>query len=204
MTTKAEIVTQALSYLNESLVVSDFENGEEAQTVTARKFYNTVLEMLLVDIDWGFCGRSKYLSDVILSKGNDSIGDWKYSFKFPNDVLKIRSITGDNSPIEYEVANDEKENITVIYCNHKAPLLNYTARVEQVAVYPPYFRMALSWGLAHAMAMEITGKSSMVAYSEDEYKKALDKARSIDLSTAKSVITKKTRQNRFIQARAGK
>lgn len=204
MTTKAKIATQALSFLNENTIIFDFEQGTNSQEIIARKFYDSVLENLLIAIDWGFCGRLKYLSDVILLSDIEKIGGWEYSLKFPNDVLKIRSITDNQMPIDYQVGNSENENITVIYCNTNTVLLNYTALITDITLYPPYFRNVLSWGLAKAMAMEITSSTEMLTYVEQNYNKALDKAKTIDSNTTKNKINNKVITNKFIKARQGR
>jgi hypothetical protein len=178
--TKTEICNLALSHLGVGLTLADVETENSESAQVCRTFFDTTRDIVLKDFSWTFA--TKFLDLVLIEE--DPTSEYGYSFRYPNDCLKIRKILSGirndsrQSRIHYKIGQDADGKL--IYCDEKEPCIEYTMRNDDYSEYPVDFAMALSFRLAYYICPRLTDSDAF------EYKKQLLQDYQIELSSAHS------------------
>jgi hypothetical protein len=139
--------------------------------------YPQARDSLLSEVPWPFATKRATLTartdpaelpDIVYLTRSG----WEYSFVPPTDMLKARDIwTGSRTPLPSQKipfaieANDTSSGLLIL-CDMLEPELSYTARIEEVSLFPSEFVEALVWRLAARLVLPLAVKP--------EYARALE------------------------------
>lgn len=156
MASKTEICNLALSHLGIGKEISNIDTDTSEEGSACRRFYDTVRDGVLRQIQWPFSRKFRDLSLI----EEEPTSEWAYSYRYPSDCLDVRRIISplrkDNqdSRIEYIIGQDDSG--LIIYCDEADAAIEYTVRSDTPSKYPPDFMMALSLRLAFYIAPRLT------------------------------------------------
>lgn len=156
MASIVSICNLALSNLGKDTINDLSEATAEARA--CNQFYEQTRDALLQAHPWGFAGKTQ--SMAVLT--NDKEGVWGYSYKRPNDCLKVRWVRPAYSLIDLQPTKQEEISIPYeiegdrIYCNLSPAFLRYTFLLTDPSKFPPLFVDALAWALTVRLAMPLT------------------------------------------------
>lgn len=174
MATEVSICNMALSHLGcRGRIASLSEASEEARQCALH--YAPARDETLRALPWPFAAKRKALALT----DETPPPDWAHSFEFPSDCLAPRFIapaTRDSAPPPFEVGVSEALNRRLIHCDNSAPVLVYTARVENPSLYDPMFASALAFRLASYVAMPLTGRVETAQAFAGFFARAVDAA----------------------------
>jgi len=139
-------------------IASPAEETREAQI--CRQWYPSVRDTALRAANWASCRSVARLalqreasSDADWADG-DPEPPWQYRYGLPADYLYPRWLS-DYSSFALCVFND----ITMLQANIENPILIYTKRQENPAVWDPDLYRAIALGLAASIALPLHGKA---------------------------------------------
>lgn len=171
MASATEIANMAISHLGTGKEIANIETENSPEANACRRFYQTALDETLRDGTWPFA--TKY-ADLNLIEENPT-DEWAYSYRYPVDCKHARRIVSGNrnesrqDRIEYKIVNTSTGS--AIYTDKQNAVLEYTVKIDNPALFPDDFKMALSFRLAHYIAPRITkgdpfgmGKRAMDMY----------------------------------------
>jgi len=146
----------ALSHIGVGHEISDVdtEKSEEAEAVLT--FYDATRELIQSDFPWPFLTKSASLALV----ANDPTTEWKYSYRYPSDALKIRrifsSVRNDyrQSRIPYLIYQDSTGKL--IYTDCEDAVMEYSSKLDEEDKWPADFSLTFSYLLASYIAPRLT------------------------------------------------
>lgn len=147
----------ALSHIGISKPVANIETEQSQEAAACRTFYDIARDKVLRDINWPFTTKMDSLA-LVEEDPND---EWVYSYRYPSDCLDIRKIQSgirneiNTQRIPYRVASDDQG--LLIFTDREDAILEYTARIEDVNLFPADFMLALSYKIAAYIAPRLTG-----------------------------------------------
>ncbi len=171
-----DICNLALGHLRQAAISSMNERTPQARECA--RFYQDAIDAALRAFDWPFARsyEAGAMLDVVPKP------PWRYTFALPSACLAFRQIyhPADWPAPRYEITRDMRVGQTgrVLHCDEAAPMLVYTARVDDVAQYDPAFVLAASYQLASLLAMPLTGTLNLT-----------DAFRKMALSTSAEAMT---------------
>lgn len=205
---EAGVCNQALARLGIKTYVDDLETDQTEEAETCNVFYADVRDACLSTFKWPFATRRATLAQ----DGDEParVG-WLYVFRAPSDCLVARAmwpITATTDPalddlygpqgqalttaylrtprrdqmVSYAIEKATTGDHKVILCDVLAPVLFYTARVEDPVQFPSLFTSALAWKLAAEMAMPLTQDKQKAAYCREMYRQEIHEAYAIALN----------------------
>ncbi|MEH3248499.1 hypothetical protein POV86_04380 [Enterobacter roggenkampii] len=162
MASVIEICNRALSNIGNSRSINSLnEASKEADQCSLH--FDACRDAALADFDWNFATKRLALADT-----NNPPPDWQYAYQYPTDCVRITEIMvpGVRNPtaamrIEYVVGSNEDLTGKLIYTDQPKAWLKYVARVTDVNMYDAIFMEALSWRLAAAINMALTGSADL-------------------------------------------
>lgn len=156
MASEVQICNLALSHVGSSKEIASLtENSQEANT--CNRFYSQCRDQILRDYRWPFTEKIASLG-LVEEDPND---EWGYSYRYPTDCIDIiRILSGQRTDtrdtrVSYKLGQDDVG--VLIYTDKEDAEINYVAKTENPALFPPDFVMALSFLLAFFIAPRITG-----------------------------------------------
>jgi len=160
MASETEICNLALSHIGvgKEIAVLDTEKSEEAEA--CRRFYDTARDVTLRKFSWPFATRFMALGLVETLTDTNSDSEWKYSYRYPSDCVKIRRILSGirndtrQSRTPYIIVSDDTEKL--IYTDQQNAEIEYTKRIDDPQLYPSDFIMAYSYRLAGYISARLT------------------------------------------------
>lgn len=184
MTSKTEISNLAISHLGIGKEIADIdtENSEEANACS--RFYEVAKVATLIDHDWAFATKFQTLG-LVETQPTD---EWKYSYRYPSDCLKIRRIVSGlrtdtlDSLISYKILIDSTGKL--IYTDQQNADIEYTVNITDPTFFDSQFIIALSFRLASYIAPRITGGDPFKMKQEmiSQYLIELSNAKANDLN----------------------
>lgn len=135
-------------------IASITESSEEARA--CNRFYEIARDGVLEDYPWPFARTFATLNLI----ATDPTDEWSYSYRYPNDCLKInriqnkRSFETRQSRVPYILGSDGSGRI--IYTNEENAKIEYTRQITTVTLQSPSFNLALSFRLAMLVAPRLT------------------------------------------------
>lgn len=157
-----DICNMALNHIGREQIASLHEETEAART--CRIHYDLQRKVLLRAYNWSFAMKTVELALI-----DKTVPGWKYVYAYPNDcVMAYKIFNKDNSWVvlrknfagnmDQVVLND---NTKALVCDHKDAFLQYTYDVKDVDLFPADFAQALSYYLAAAIAVPLTGSQAL-------------------------------------------
>lgn len=181
MSSKLDIVNQAISHLAVSTEIQNFDTDRTAAGQAARRYYDTARQFVLRSFDWPFA----YAIEKPALVASSPTVEWLYSYRYPANALAIRRILNGVTRFDtlgtralYAIGRDSAGKI--VYANQTDAELQYTYDETDPSRFPPDFVIALSFYLAYLMAPRITGGGDTAKLKSDaftSYRIALNEAK---------------------------
>lgn len=158
---KEIIANRALTALGSEGLIS-FEDGTpQAQVV--KQIYSTYIQGLLTKGNWSFATTQAQLTQLNITP----IAQWNYTFAFPADCLKLRTLYASNQiyvlPLDYYQIFETR----YIYTNQQELWAQYINVVDE-AQWPYYFIEFAIKALASELAYPITRDLTLREYYRAE------------------------------------
>jgi len=185
---KIDICNQALSYITSKRIVS-FDNKGKEEEICGLFYDETRIELLSV-FPWNFSLmtiKAPNLAEL------DTLG-WGYIHQYPSNAVVIRSVSSNpipsannyydtsgvslNNGSNYRVSMHPFDNKKYIFSNISNPYITYTYDINDTSMFDPYFKLCLTYLLAHKISMPLTGNHEIAQQMFSYY--------SINLATAKA------------------
>lgn len=195
-TSVVSICNMALARIGQGKSITSLTESSQA-AATCSAFYEQVRDEVLVEFPWPFALRRVTLA-LVASDPNE---DWAYSYRRPTDCLTARRVLAGTSrrskPLVWEPGGDDAGGL--VFTDEAEAALEYVARVENPAVFPPKFVNALAWRLAMELAPVLQESPAYADVAERKYKDALAKA---TVHAANEGVPDPEGDGTFIDARA--
>lgn len=195
---KVQIANMALSNLGDSSSIEAFtEQTPQARQV--RLWYDVSRIATLEAFDWSFARKRRALA---LHGDDPPDGVWSYRYQYPDDCVSARMFENplghEANAIPFKVEQSEDGFEKTILTDLEDAVLVYTKDVENPGLYTLHFAKALSYILAHHMAISITGKISMQDKMFERWQLFIALAPSFD---ANESIQREPREAEWIRGR---
>ena len=176
------LASNAMLLLGANTISSFTDGSSEAQV--ASNLYEHSYKFILASHRWRFAVKQEKLAR--LTKKPEAVYD--YQFQLPTDLLYlIRPIDSQR----YEVYGDK------IYSNSAEMVIEFVYTVD-AGLLPSYFAKAMEYYLAFQFAVPITGDLAKASFFEEQYNKAIIKAKFLDSSARPN---QPFRNNRYTDVR---
>ena len=156
MASVVDLCNIALAHLGDEALVSSIDPPEgSTQADHCARFYPVARDMLLASYPWGFATVQRGLTRLAEVSPN-----WRYTYVQPADLLRLITITEDETEVErFERALDTAGQ-QVIHCDAERPVAKYTRLITDTSLFSPLFSQALTWQLASLLAGPVMTGSS--------------------------------------------
>lgn len=171
---KVKICNLALSHIGARNRIEDIdESSSEAEA--CNMWYDLALETSLEKYDWAFARKRVTLTP---SSFDPPEGVWSYAYQWPVDcvaprrleypgqssrggyIYDNRSIINEPDAVPFDIGLVDNET-KAVFTDLDDAVMVYTSRVTNPVVYTMGFINALSYSLAHFIAMTLTGKITL-------------------------------------------
>ena len=157
-----DICNLALSHIGREQIASLNEETEAART--CKLHYDIQRKVLLRAYTWSFAKKYTKLAEI-----DTKTPGWKYTYAYPNDCVMARKIYNEDNTWLYLEKNFPgnmdlvlvNDNTKAIVCNHKDACLEYTYDVKDADLFSADFAQALSYYLAAAICVPLTGSEAL-------------------------------------------
>lgn len=169
--TSLQVSNMALSHIGAGEITALSDTSATADAINA--FLEITREQTLKDFPWPF---ATYTADAtVTSPGGfalveeDPNDEWGFSYRYPTDCVEIRRIWSGlrmdepGSRVPYRIGYDGTTTTAtgrLIFTDMEDAVIEYTALVTDMTIYPPDFVMAwsyrLAWHIAPRLAMNFT------------------------------------------------
>lgn len=157
ITTQLEIANLALSHLG-MRKISDL-TGTDPSTIAVNDFFEICRDDLFREFKWPFATSLADLS----ADSSQTLAGWEYTYAYPTlSAATIWSVFDDSTADQrheqdYEVFYDPVRASMVICSDLDDAICEYTAFVDNIALWDDKFIMALSYRLSASIAHTLTG-----------------------------------------------
>ena len=168
---ESDICNMALAHLSQAPINALTDQNERARRCAL--FYTVALEKLLKCHPWRFADTT-----ATLAKVDDTCvpPPYHYGYARPADALQINKVFTDCAPrIKFFEASDNTGRMLVTFA--PAQYVNYTRKVTDTNLFDAAFTLALSWELAHLLALTLNKASEDVNRAQAQALITLDQAR---------------------------
>lgn len=202
MASKVDIYNLALGNIaSKSFLQSINEDSVERKTCDAQ--FDSALETVLEDHDWGFASDDDDLAQ--LKESSDDVPPtepWLFEYAYPSEAVVIREIVRDTDN-EKEVAfaigiNDEGTG-KVILTDKQEAKARWTRRITNVTLLSPRAAEAVGWKLATMIAIPLTHNLKLKQSAEESYINAISSAKASNFNEG---VNRTAPEPLGIQARA--
>jgi hypothetical protein len=186
--TNIKVAQQACLEVGLNPVDTMTDTTTEGQVIAAH--YDTVVGDALANHYWRFaCGQA-----VLNLLTDTPAGRWPYAFQLPPEVLAIRAVTVNDSPIEFERYDDK------IYCDADATIDVVLDGIYDTveSKWEPYFTRHIVLKLAAILASGVREDADMSKLKEELAEIQWRKAKNTD---SKGRTTSRLRPTRITNAR---
>lgn len=173
-------------------VISSFDEGS-TESIFLKEWYELVVESELSLHPWRFATKTVDLGSPL---ADEPTSRFNVAHQKPNDCIHIDTILEDDTPIEFDIMEDQ------IHSNDTSTatlIAEYRYRADE-SKWSPYFKMLIVYRLATMMSFSIARKddvaASMKTLADEHWKRAKTKD-----SQGKSA--KRLRQGRLKRVRSG-
>ena len=157
-----DICNLALNHIGREQIASLNEETEAART--CKLHYDLQRRVLLRAYTWSFAKKYTKLAEI-----NTKTPGWKYTYAYPNDCVMARKIYNEDNT--WSILWKDREgnfdqvllngNTKALVCHHKDAYLEYTYDVKDADLFTDDFAQALSYYLAAAICVPLTGSESL-------------------------------------------
>lgn len=202
MASKVDIFNLALANIaSKSFVQSEGETSVEAKTCASQ--FDSALEVILEDHDWGFASDDDTLAQLKESSDDDPpTKPWIYEYAFPSEAVYIREIvrdTDNEKEVPFKIAINDQATGKVILTDKKSAKVRYTRRITNVTLLSPRAAEAVGWKLATMIAIPLTHNLKLKQSAEQSYLNAISFAKASNLNEG---VNREAPEPLGIQARA--
>lgn len=162
MASVIEICNRALSNIGNSRSINSLDEASKEAGQCSLHF-DACRDAALADFDWNFATKRVALADT-----SNPPPDWDYAYQYPTDCMRITEIMlpGVRNPsaalrVQYVTGADSNGTGKLIYTDQPQAWLKYVGRVTDVNMFDAIFIEALSWRLAAAINMPLTGSADL-------------------------------------------
>ena len=158
----ADVVNIALAILGHPGRVGNLYDGSDVSRKALDIFAESRDEVLRAK-DWPFA-----LRQISGSSASSSVSGWAYSWTFPADCLRVRSVAPqsipspnyDPQPVQWTIFNDVTASppIKVILSNISPVSINYVGQITDMATWEPLFVNAVAQAIATKLAPNVIKK----------------------------------------------
>lgn len=157
-----DICNMALNHIGREQIAGMHEETEAART--CKIHYDLQRKVLLRAYNWSFAMKTAELALI-----DKTVPGWKYVYAYPNDCVMAHKIFNkDNTWVvlrknfagnmDQVILND---NTKALVCDHEDAFLQYTYDVKDANLFTADFVQALSYYLAAAIAVPLTGSQAL-------------------------------------------
>ncbi|MER1940649.1 hypothetical protein ABS755_08065 [Castellaniella sp. FW104-16D08] len=161
MASKIDIWNLALSHVGASATIAD-PNEQGVAANHCRRFYPVALSCTLERHSWSFATRRVHLVPT-----TNPVGHWMFAYVLPIRCVRARAVlppgAADDTQEQPYAIESLDSGTGVIYSNTEQAVLKYTALVEDVSKFTPFFTLALSYDLAAMLVGPISKDERMKA-----------------------------------------
>ena len=166
--TQVEIINLALGHIAQAPISATSEASIAAET--AARVWDTARKEALSGHDWAFGTVVATLTPssnfATLTASGTYAGDWSYAYTYPGNCLALWKVYNEskaNKSIsdDFRVLHDATNSQKVIVSNTPSALGEYTFDLADPTFYDARFVSVLSYRLAAAMAMPLTGDPNL-------------------------------------------
>jgi hypothetical protein len=165
-----EIMNSALRKVGAERIVSEDDNSNRARLV--KDAYPRVRDLLLRSHPWNF--STNYSALALVDPQPEDVFDYDYVFALPADCSRVFLTDLENSDKWEEIAGQR------LACDRSEVTVKYGKRVTDVTKFDDAFAEVLAWMIAADISFALTQSATMAAKVQDDAKKALREARSMD------------------------
>lgn len=159
-----EICNMALNHIGRERIADLDEDSEPART--CKIHYDMQRRVLLRNYTWSFARKYSKLSLL----DTDTPG-WNYTYAYPNDCVMARRLYNEDNTWQVLRRNFKgnmdqvllNDNTKALVCNYEDACLEFTYDVKDCNLFTDDFAMALSYYLAAAIAIPLTGSQTMAS-----------------------------------------
>jgi hypothetical protein len=173
-----DICNLALNHIGRETIASLDEDTEPART--CKMHYDLQRQTLLRAYTWSFAKKYTKLAEI-----NTKTPGWKYTYAYPNDCVMARKIYNEDNTwcalwknragnFDQVLLND---NTKALVCNHEDAYLEYTYDAKDANLFPADFAQALSYYLAAAICMPLTGSQGLLQHVQAQGMGVLEEAK---------------------------
>ena len=173
-----DICNMALNHIGREQIASLHEETEAART--CKIHYDMQRRVLLRAYTWGFAMKTAKLALI-----DKTVPGWKYVYAYPNDCVMARKIFNEQNTwcvlqknfdgnMDQVILND---NTKALVCNHADAFLQYTYDVKDAELFTEDFAQALSYYLAGAIAVPLTGSQALAQQMQQMGSQLLEEAK---------------------------
>lgn len=162
---KVGIANLALGYIGCGQTIAALDERSQEASICNR-YYDQVRDELLRNYEWPFATRYAALAQVAKFEddADPEINDWGYSFRIPNECLRVLRILTPNgdaepNPQPFDLGSDDSG--LLLYCDLDAVEIKYINRVDNPARYAPDFAKALAWALAAEICFPLSVQENL-------------------------------------------
>ena len=171
--TDVEAANGALGLIGCAPIASLDQEGPSALVV--RGAFADVRDALLRSYDWNFAGARVAPPREAT---NDLNADLPYRFRLPEDCVMVRGIDGagsDDWAIENAALSPNVDNgvLTMLVTRLETPMIHYTRRVDNVALWDALFLEVFQMRLAARIAPLLTGDNTRAVQLNNQAEQAL-------------------------------
>jgi len=165
-------------------IASMTEGSEESRVLS--EVYETILELVLTQVDWAFARQRKALTLLETMTGEE----WTYRYQLPANCAFARKIEGDarNLPNEalvvWQLESQDDGLKKTIVTDRKDAVLIYTRNDLKPGMYPAHFRDHLQWMLAQEIARPLSVREEIIDMTMKAAMRSLSINGAIDLNQA--------------------
>jgi len=202
MPSKVDIYNMALGNIaGKAFVQSLTEDSVERKTCDA--FFNSALEVVLEDHDWGFASDDDSLALLKESSDDDPpTKPWIYEYAYPSEAVKIREIvrdTDNEKEVPFAIGLNDAGTGKVILTDKKDAKARYTKRISNITLLTPRAAEAVGWKLSTMLAIPLTHNLKLKQTAENSYVNAVASAKASNFNEG---VNRTAPEPLGIQARA--
>lgn len=171
-TSEVQICNMALGRIGCSQFISSLDDASNEARV-CNQVYTFVLERVLQDFPWPFATKYATLADI-----GTPVSPWGFRYRYPSDCLQIHRVLFESKTegVPYAVINDDASDAKAILCDYETAVIEYTANVTKVSLFPPSFSNALAWAIASEIAAPLSADPKYAQAANNTYSRTLAEA----------------------------
>jgi hypothetical protein len=159
--TVIKICNMALSHIGQSKTIASLDEVNPGAQ-QCKLLFDLSRDAVLRAHPWNFAEK---IEALVLISGESILG-WDYLYQKPAKCLNALAVLNASTlteprPQKFKAVMSPLTNVQAIACNLEGAYLKYTKQVEDPAVWDSMFADLVSWHLAAALAVPITGKNEL-------------------------------------------